>query len=213
MRISSLQYISHELPDFAHEDQALKALEGGCEWIQLRFKTTPAAQRKEIAQDVKELCEIFDARLIINDDVLLAKEIGAHGVHLGKEDMAIAEARAILGEEAIIGGTANSIEDIVDLNHLGVQYIGLGPFRHTETKKKLGKILGLETYTHALQMMKGMHINVPVVAIGGIQIADVADLFSTGIDGIAVSSLLHQSKDLTATTKKLINEINRHCHG
>ncbi|MFT7114309.1 MAG: thiamine-phosphate pyrophosphorylase [Candidatus Azotimanducaceae bacterium] len=213
MRIQGLQYITHEIEDFSHEDQALEALEGGCEWIQLRFKTTPEADRKEIAEEVFELCGMFDAKLIINDDVNLAKEIGADGVHLGKEDMSIEEARAILGEEAIIGGTANNIEDIIELNHLGVQYIGLGPYAQTSTKKKLEKILGLKGYSHCLEMMKGLNISLPIIAVGGIGLQDVKDLFDTGIDGAAVSSSLHKSRsNMRNSTMVLAREINKYCH-
>ncbi len=89
----------------------------------------------QIAKEVKSVCDKYQTILIINDNAEIAKEIDADGVHLGKNDMSVAEARAILGKDKIIGGTANTVEDIEYLQSAGVDYIGLGPYKFTETKK------------------------------------------------------------------------------
>ena len=93
-----------------------------------------------------KICRKYNATLILNDHVHLVKEIGANGVHLGKSDMSPVKARELLGSNYIIGGTANNMEDIRQLHKSGVDYIGLGPFRFTRTKKNLAPILGIEGY-------------------------------------------------------------------
>ncbi|MBR6631714.1 MAG: thiamine phosphate synthase, partial [Alistipes sp.] len=117
-----------------------------------------------------------------------AKRIGADGVHLGKEDMPVAEARAILGEGAIIGATVNSFEDI-EAHIQGVlpDYFGCGPFRFTTTKKRLAPTLGVEGYREIISRMRAKNIAIPLVAIGGIKKADIPLLVASGVDGIALS--------------------------
>jgi thiamine-phosphate pyrophosphorylase len=144
--------------------------------------------------------------LIINDNVTIAKEIGADGVHLGKNDMHPTEAREILGGEAIIGGTANTIEDVVQLSGSGVNYIGLGPYRFTTTKDKLSPILGLEGYMKIMREVQMMSIDIPIIAIGGIVPGDVAALMETGIYGVAVSSAINQSIDKHSVIKEFITK-------
>ena len=109
---------------------------------------------------------------ILNDRVELAALIGADGVHLGKNDMSPMEARSILGPQAIIGGTANTFDDILRLIDESVDYIGLGPFRFTSTKKNLSPVLGIEGYAHIFQLCKEHNINIPIVAIGGLDKSD-----------------------------------------
>jgi thiamine-phosphate pyrophosphorylase len=120
--------------------------------------------------------------------------VNATGVHLGKTDMPPAEARRILGDGFIIGGTANTFEDIRRLTDEGVDYIGLGPFRFTATKKNLSPILGLEGYKDILSRCRAAGIALPVLAIGGITVDDIPALMQTGVSGIAVSSAIRQAE-------------------
>jgi thiamine-phosphate pyrophosphorylase len=142
--------------------------------------------------------------LIINDDAAIALESGADGVHLGQKDMAVEDAREMLGKKAIIGGTANTCEEAVALSASGVDYIGLGPFRFTRTKQQLAPILGLD----GLQsVVKALHIHqaaLPVFAIGGITEADVIPILETGVYGIAVSSAINLSVDRKAAVVKML---------
>ena len=146
----------------------------------------------QIAKEVKSVCDKYQTILIINDNAEIAKEIDADGVHLGKNDMSVAEARAILGKDKIIGGTANTVEDIEYLQSAGVDYIGLGPYKFTETKKNLNSIVGLQGYSAMLQFYNS---TIPVIAIGGIQLEDVQPLMNTGVYGIAVSSVINLAED------------------
>ena len=144
--MKSLQFITHYTERYSYLDSARMALEGGCRWIQLRMKDAGKEEILPIATEIRKLCNDCGAIFIIDDHVELVREIRADGVHLGKNDMPVAEARRILGDEYIIGGTANTYEDVKKHWLDGVNYIGCGPFRYTTTKQKLSPILGLEGY-------------------------------------------------------------------
>lgn len=142
--MEKVQFITHYTERYSYLDSARMALEGGCRWIQLRMKDAAENEILPVAAEVRKLCNDYGAIFIIDDHVELVKEIRADGVHLGKNDMPVAEARRILGEEYIIGGTANTYEDVKKHWLDGVNYIGCGPFRYTTTKQKLSPILGLK---------------------------------------------------------------------
>ena len=147
LKNGGIQFITHYTERYSYSDAARIALEGGCRWVQLRMKDTPVEVIKPVALEVQALCRQYGATFIVDDHVELAKELHADGVHLGKKDMPIADARLMLGEEYIIGGTANTFEDVLQHYKDGADYIGCGPFRYTVTKKNLSPILGLEGYT------------------------------------------------------------------
>ena len=198
-----LQFITHQTERYSYIDSARIALEGGCRWIQLRMKDADETLLEETALIVQKMCKDYDATFIIDDNVHLCKKIKAAGVHLGKNDMPIAEARKILGDDFIIGGTVNSFEDVLlSQQSLSTEYtpsplpvprsplpdyFGCGPFRFTSTKKNLAPILGLDGYREIMKKMKENNIDIPLVAIGGITKDDVPELMKTGIDGIAIS--------------------------
>ncbi|WP_158728985.1 MULTISPECIES: thiamine phosphate synthase [unclassified Flavobacterium] len=181
-----------------------KALDNGCEWIQLRFKNASTSELFDVAETAKILCDVFSAYLIINDNVHLAQQLNADGVHVGLTDMNVAAARTILGREKIIGATANTLEDIQNHIENGCNYIGLGPFQFTATKEKLSPILGLEGYHSIIEKMKAKKIQIPIYAIGGIQLKNVESIMETGVHGIAVSGLITQSEN----PSELITQLN-----
>ena len=183
-----LQFITHYNKEYSYIDSARIALEGGCRWVQLRMKDADEALLEETAITVQAMCRKYGATFIIDDNVLLAKQIKADGVHLGKKDMPVAEARKILGEQFIIGGTVNTFEDILyHLRNGSPDYFGCGPFRFTSTKKNLAPTLGYEGYRDITHRMRENNITVPIVAIGGICKEDIPSLLDCGIDGIALS--------------------------
>ena len=141
-----LQFITNETERYNHLEGAKLALEGGCKWIQLRMKKSSRDEIISVAQKLKKECAKFGAIFIIDDYPDIAMEVKADGVHLGKNDMNPIEARNLMGEEYIIGGTANCFEDIKKLVKANVDYIGLGPYRFTKTKEKLSPIIGIEGY-------------------------------------------------------------------
>ncbi|MNQ21569.1 Thiamine-phosphate synthase [compost metagenome] len=200
---SKLQYISQGETIEKQLYNIHQALDAGCNWVQMRFKNQTQKDVFTLAEAVKPLCEEYLANFIVNDDLHLAEQIAADGVHLGLTDTKIDEARAILGSTKIIGGTANTFEDIENHVQNGCDYIGLGPFRFTATKEKLSPILGLSGYFDILQKLKKNKIDIPVYAIGGITVRDVSPLMETGVFGIAVSGIITESDE----KEKLIQQL------
>jgi thiamine-phosphate pyrophosphorylase len=191
-----LQFITHYTQKYSYTDSARIALEGGCKWVQLRMKDADDLLLEETALVVQKMCREYGATFIIDDNVALAKKIGADGVHLGKNDMPVAQARKILGENFIIGATVNSFEDVLPhLQESSPDYFGCGPYRFTSTKQKLAPILGLEGYRSIVGKMRESNICIPIVAIGGICKEDVSLLMDTGIDGIALSGSVLRADD------------------
>lgn len=181
-----IQFITHSNNRYGYVDGARLALEGGCRWVQLRMKEATEAEFMAAAE-IGRLCKEHGATFVLDDHVEWVEKTGADGVHLGKNDMPIDEARKILGSDKIIGGTANTFEDVERLYRQGADYIGCGPFRFTTTKKNLSPVLGLEGYQHIVDQMKSHGINLPIVAIGGILESDIKSILATGVSGIAVS--------------------------
>lgn len=182
-----IQFITHSNNRYGYVDGARLALEGGCRWVQLRMKEATEAEFMAAAAEIGRLCKEHGATFVLDDHVEWVEKTGADGVHLGKNDMPINEARKILGSDKIIGGTANTFEDVERLYRQGADYIGCGPFRFTTTKKNLSPVLGLEGYQHIVDQMKSHGINLPIVAIGGILESDIKSILATGVSGIAVS--------------------------
>ena len=200
-----LQFISHYTEHYSYLDSIRLALEGGCRWIQLRMKDTPDEEVRPVAIEALQMCRDVGATFIIDDRVELVKELGADGVHLGKNDMPISEARKVLGSAFIIGGTANTFEDVKAHYEASANYIGCGPFRFTTTKKNLSPVLGLEGYRHIVEQMEEANIHLPIVAIGGITAEDIPAIMQTEVTGIALSgTILHAEKPIDEM-KKIIN--------
>lgn len=202
--MAHVQFITHTSARYTYADSARLALAGGCRWIQLRMKD---AQREEIiatAAEILPLCRELGATFILDDHVELVELTGADGVHLGKNDMPIAEARRQLGHNKIIGGTANTFEDILAHAEAGADYIGCGPFRFTTTKKNLSPILGLEGYARIVEQMRQNNISLPIVAIGGIAFEDIPAILQTGATGIALSGSVLRADDPIAEMRRIV---------
>jgi len=193
--LPKLQYISQGGTAQQQLEHIRKVLDMGCTWVQLRFKNQEEQAVLDLAEKVKLFCDRYGALLIINDHVAVAKAIAADGVHLGLSDTAIAVAREALGRDKIIGGTANTLEDVRHRITEGSDYIGLGPYRFTTTKEKLSPVLGLEGYRQLLSALNEEEQRVPVYAIGGILKEDIAPLLKVGVYGIAASGLLIQTPE------------------
>lgn len=201
-----LQYISTGRTAPEQQLHIREALDNGAKWIQLRWKNAAPSEHYLLAEQVKKQCDAYQAIYIVNDDIKIAKAVDADGVHLGLEDGAIAEARMLLGEEKIIGGTANTLRDVQQRIREGCHYIGLGPFRFTASKEKLSPVLGAEGYTDIIQNLRRDHIQYPpIYAIGGIQLTDLALIRSIGIYGVAVSGLINDKPSLVKEITDVLN--------
>lgn len=185
-----IQFITHSNERYDHVEGAKLALQGGCRWIQLRMKDAMEIDFLRVAKKIRRLCDEYHATFILDDHVEWVGLTGADGVHLGKNDMPVDEARKMLGRNKIIGGTANTFEDVERLSRQGADYIGCGPFRFTTTKKNLSPVLGLEGYRDITAQMKAHDIQLPIIAIGGILHQDIPAIMQTGVTGIAVSGAI-----------------------
>jgi thiamine-phosphate pyrophosphorylase len=202
----SIQYISQgstQQEQLSNIEQVLKA---GCTWVQLRFKNADEALFLETAQKAKQLCDRFQAVFIVNDHVAIAKEVDAHGVHVGLTDTNVREAREILGDDKIIGGTTNTFEDVLQRIEENCDYIGLGPFRFTTTKEKLSPVLGLEGYKAIINRLKEANKHIVIYAIGGIEENDIQAILDLGIQGVALSGLLTNTENCETIISKFSHE-------
>ena len=178
MRPMVLQFITHFTDSYSYYDSACMALEGGCRWIQLRMKDAPVSEVEQEALRLQHLCRDYGATFIIDDHV---------------------------GKDFIIGGTANTFEDVKMHYEAGADYIGCGPFRFTTTKKNLSPILGLEGYRSIVSQMKEAGIHLPIVAIGGITFEDIPSIMATGVTGIALSGTILRADNPIEETRRIIN--------
>lgn len=201
-----IQFITHSNERYGYVDGARMALEGGCRWIQLRMKDASEDDFLSAAKEISKLCKQHDAVFVLDDHAEWAEQTGADGVHLGKNDMPVDEARRLLGKDRIIGGTANTFEDVERLHSQGADYIGCGPFRFTTTKKNLSPVLGLEGYRNIVEQMRNHNISLPIVAIGGILEEDIEAIMQTGVNGIAVSGGILNAENPVEEMQKFVNK-------
>lgn len=202
-----LQYITNQNSPLSIVDQVKAVLAGGCRWIQIRMKDASDDEVKSVVEEVKPLCAEKDAFLILNDRVELAKQLEVSGVHLGKEDMLPSKARMILGAAAVIGITANTIDDVVAVRSLDIDYIGIGPFADTRTKEKLAPRLGIDGIKSICDAMEKKEIEIARVAVGGIKLEDVPMIMETGVNGIAVSGAIALSDDPEREARRFLEAL------
>jgi len=206
-RAFSLQFITHgrDLDEIA--GQVEKALAGGCRWIQLRHKDADRDTLIREGKALRQLCDSCGATFIIDDHVGLVDVVNADGVHLGKNDMPVKQARQMLGIRKIIGATANTFEDIAGAVKAGADYIGLGPYRFTSTKAKLSPLLGSGGYRDIATRCRAAGIAIPIVAIGGIEPDDIPPIMQTGVNGIAISGAIRNAPDPIAITREIVEKL------
>jgi thiamine-phosphate pyrophosphorylase len=207
--LERLYFLTMDDAGMGHVEQVEAACAAGIRWIQLRMKLASDEEVREVAIAAKKICDAYDCLFLINDRVEVAAEMGADGVHLGKQDMSVGAARRLLGSDKLIGGTANTLEDIREHCRQGADYIGLGPYRYTTTKKNLSPVLGLGGYQRIMDQLGREGIGIPVVAIGGIGPEDATGLVEAGLHGIAFSGMLIHAEDRQGMVRSLHSEIEK----
>ena len=206
-KLPKIQFITHSDSRYTTAESALLALSCGIRWIQFRLKHASLEEARPEAVRIQELCRSYKALFVIDDHVELARDLKADGVHLGKTDMPIAEARKILGPDYLVGGTANTWEDMLRIKAEGGDYIGLGPYRFTTTKENLSPVLGIEGYRSLMEKARQNQLDLPVYAIGGLQPQDCKALMECGVHGIAISSAILRAEDPQAKTKEFAQQV------
>jgi thiamine-phosphate pyrophosphorylase len=212
MAFSRLYFVTMDEAPMGPVGQIAVACAAGIRWIQLRMKEASDEEVLAAAVAAKPICADHDCMLLINDRVEVAIAAGVQGVHLGQMDMAVGEARRLLGAGGIIGGTANTMAQLLEHYRQGADYIGLGPYRYTPTKKNLSPVLGLEGYRAIMTGLGAERVDIPVVAIGGVGVADVAPLLAAGLHGVAFSGMLVHACDPAALVRSLSNDIKLYEH-
>ena len=183
--------------------QALEmAVEGGATAVQIRGKTIEAGELFTLASASASLLKPRGIPLLVNDRADIARACGADGVHLGREDLPLAAARKILGSGAVIGLSVNTIDEAREAERLGADYIGLGPVFATTTKDTPLPVLGAE----GVARIKAAVV-IPVIAIGGLNAANVAAIMQAGADGAAVISAVWGVPDVRAAAQEFLAAI------
>jgi thiamine-phosphate pyrophosphorylase len=183
---------------FSHEQLAALACAGGADVIQLRDKVLPSEEFARVGERVLAICRAHHAQLIINDRVHVAKAVGAHGVHVGRDDMRVQDARVVIGSLAVIGTSAGNADEAQEAHRAGADYVGVGHVFATSSKQKAGAPIGLAVLADASR-----NTSRPVIAIGGINVENAADVLRAGAHGIAVISAVCAAKDPKAATARL----------
>ena len=204
--MEKLQYISQGLTQAEQEFNIKKVLDHGIRWVQVRWKNAGEKEFTALCEYAKQQCSDYGSVLIINDHVQVAKNIDADGVHVGLNDMAVDQARQLLGKDKIIGGTANTFTDVLQRVNESCDYIGLGPLRFTPTKEQLSPVLGFEGYERIIRNLGENSVKIPkIFAIGGVVSEDIDRLRRAGIYGVAVSGQITAQPDMISIFKTALN--------
>lgn len=180
-------------------EQAEAALKGGVTCIQLREKGLEKQAFLEEAIALKELCKRYNTPLIINDNVEIALECQADGIHVGQDDLSPSQVRKLVGNQMIIGVSAHSVAEALEAEKSGADYLGVGAMFTTSTKTD-ARPLPFQTLQAICQA-----VSIPVVAIGGINKANILELSGSGADGVALVSAIFGAKDIEAECRELKN--------
>jgi thiamine-phosphate pyrophosphorylase len=202
--ISKFHYLTQDITGRSHVQQVQTACESGANWIQYRCMSKP---EDELIDEINEIAAISDdwgATLIIINHYELLDRVDAQGVHIEDFDADLVTIRKVIGEDKTLGASATNPDDLLKIQSLGVvDYCGYGPFAHTDTKPNDYTLLGFEGY----RKLEKLPLDIPVIAVGGIQLQDVELLLKTGVYGIAVSGAINLSPDPAAAVKSFYRKV------
>lgn len=197
--ISKFHYLTQDLPHRSHIEQAQTACESGANWVQYRCMSKSDEDMIPEIHQIASICDDWGATLILANHYHLLDQVDAQGVHIEDLDADFAAIRAEIKDEKTLGASVTNVESILKIQSLGmVDYCGYGPFAHTETKENPYPLLGYEGY----RQLEKQPIEIPVIAVGGIQLKDAELLMRTGVYGIAVSSAINLSLDPAGMVKE-----------
>lgn len=191
------------LKDSTLYEDTEKILRGGATFLQLREKDASEELFRKEASELKELAEKYGVPFVLNDNVRLVKETGADGVHVGQHDMPAGEVRKIIGEDAILGVSAQTVEEALKAERDGADYLGVGAVFTTSTKKDADSV--------SIETLKAIcsAVSIPVIAIGGITLQNVPELYGTGIAGVSVISALYGAEDPEKAAEEMRKKTER----
>jgi thiamine-phosphate pyrophosphorylase len=203
--ISKFHYLTQDMPNRSHVEQASIACEAGANWIQYRCLSKPDDELIDEVNDIAEICDEWGITLIITNHYHLLDRVDAQGVHIEDFDADLMDIRAGIGPDKTLGASATNIARLIEVQKTGVvDYCGYGPFAHTDTKPNDKPLLGFEGYR---ELQKYPNIDIPIIAVGGIQLADVEHLLETGVYGIAVSAAVNLAINPAKALKEFYHKI------
>lgn len=202
--ISKFHYLTQDLPHRSHPEQAQLACQNGANWIQYRCLTKPDDELIDEINEITAICDDWGVTLIVTNHYELLDRVDAQGVHIEDFDADLIAIRKYIGEDKTLGASATDIDRLLQVQDThAVDYCGYGPFAHTETKPNNKPLLGFEGY----RILEKYPVDIPVIAVGGIQLNDVEPLMATGIYGIAVSGAINLAVDPGAALKEFYRKI------
>ena len=194
--------LTRDSSEYSHDQQVKDFIQGGGQFIQLRSKSLPNEVLYHQANKAVTYAKAYGANLIINDHIELTRQIDAHGVHLGANDGSVASARKILSSEKIIGKTVHSIEEALFAKKDNPDYVGMGPYRISSTKKDLQPVLTNYQFQQIVKILDP----IPVYLIGGLSKNDFSLIETLGVQGLALCSALFSGKNLRDQTKLAVDK-------
>jgi thiamine-phosphate pyrophosphorylase len=202
--VSKFHYLTQDLPSRSHAEQVEIACSAGANWVQYRCLTKTDDELVNEINHIAEICDDWGATLIITNHYHLLDMVDVQGIHIEDFDADLVAIREHIGEDKTLGASSTNIERLLFVQELGVvDYSGYGPFAHTDTKPNNKPLLGFEGY----RQLQEYAIEIPVIAVGGIQLTDVDLLMETGVYGIAVSAAVNLSVDPGAVVKEFYRKI------
>ncbi|AYL98581.1 thiamine phosphate synthase [Mucilaginibacter celer] len=203
--VSKFHYLTHDLPGFSHIQQVQMACSAGANWIQYRCLTKPEDELVDEINEIAEICDEWGATLIIANHYDLIDRVDAQGVHIDDTDADLPTIRKVIGQDKTLGVSAADTDELLKLQSTGVvDYYAYGPFASVVTEEPDGSIpIGFNGY----RQLEKLGIEIPVIAVGGIQLGDVENLLQTGVDGIAVSSAINLVADPATKVKEFYRKL------
>jgi thiamine-phosphate pyrophosphorylase len=202
--ISKFHYLTQDMPTRSHPEQAETACRNGANWIQYRCLTKPDDELIDEINEIAVICDDWGATLVITNHYELLDRVDAQGVHIEDFDADLIAIRRYIGDDKTLGASATNIDKLLQVQDTHVvDYCGYGPFAHTDTKPNNKPLLGFEGY----RILQKYPVDIPVIAVGGIQLSDVEPLLETGIYGIAVSGAINLAIDPGAALKEFYRKI------
>jgi thiamine-phosphate pyrophosphorylase len=196
--ISRFHYLTQDIPGRSHVQQVQTACEAGANWVQYRCMSKPEDELIDEINEIAEICDDWGATLILANHYDLLDRVDAQGVYIEDFDADLVTIRKAIGEDKTLGASATNPDDLLKIQSLGVvDYCGYGPFAHTDTKPNNYTLLGFEGY----RKLEKLPVEIPVIAVSGIQLQDVELLLKTGVYGIAVSGAINLSPDPATALK------------
>lgn len=203
--ISKFHYLTQDLPHRSHIEQTVIACEAGANWIQYRCLTKTDDELIDEITEIASICDDWGATLILTNHYHVLGKVDAQGVHIEDFDADWSAIREIIGDEKTMGASATNLESLLRVQSSGVvDYCGYGPFAHTSTKPNNKPLLGYEGYR---ELNKHPELDIPVIAVGGIQLQDVEHLLETGIHGVAVSAAINLAISPEQAVKEFYRQI------